>query len=70
MELVNTLFSFNFVKSVVQVRMKEDSSVDRTKILGVEISLRTVEIKNISNIETKLKELSNKGILIVLYFSK
>ena len=63
--LVNTLFVFNFVKSVVQVRVKDNSPVDRTKILGTEISLRTIEFQNIPNIETKLKELEEKGIVII-----
>ena len=64
--LVNTLFVFNFVKSVVQVRVKDNSPVDRTKILGTEISLRTIEFQNIPNIETKLMELEEKGIVIML----
>jgi len=63
--LVNALFSFDSVKSVVQVRMKDDGSVDRSRILGVEISLRTIEFQHISNIEMKLKERERKGMVIV-----
>jgi hypothetical protein len=61
-ELVNALFSFSFMKSVVQVQMQEDNSMDRSKILGVELSLRTVEFKGITNINKTLKELNAKGI--------
>ena len=59
--LANALFVFDVVKSVVQVRTKEDVAVDRTKIYGTEISLRTIEFQNVPNIEPSLKELEEKG---------
>jgi len=68
--LVNALFVFSFVKSVVQVRAKDNIGMERTQILGTEISLRTIEFQNIPNIEKKLKELEEKGILITVCASE
>ena len=56
------LFSFSFMKSVVQMRMEEDKLMYRDQAFGVEVSLRTVEFQGIENIATKLKELSMKGM--------
>jgi hypothetical protein len=61
--LINTLFSFSFMKSVVQTRMEEDKLLNHNiENFGVEVSLRTVEFQGIKNIEMKLKELSRKGM--------
>ena len=69
-ELVNTIFSFSFMKSVEQVQVPEDESMDYNNVHGVKLILRTIELERVENIETKLKELSKKGLFHVRRFSK
>ena len=66
-ELVYTLFSHTFLKSVVQVQ--GDNSMDRSKVFGVELCLRTMEFQDIDDIDQRLKEFSAKGNIFSSYAS-
>jgi len=62
-ELFNRLFRYPTMKSVVQVLSKSgDTSIDRTKVRGVEVSLRSLEFKGIQDIDETLGELDRNGV--------
>jgi len=64
-ELFNSIFMNRCVKSVVQVRSvrQDKSEEDFTKIRGIEVRLRTIQFGGVQNIQEKLNNLSNQGIL-------
>ena len=59
--MVNALFTLSSVKHVVQVRMRPIEWADCTHVLGTEIGLKTIEFKNVLNIEMFLNDLKDKG---------
>jgi len=68
--LCNRLFRAPTLKAVVQVRTENKSKpiVGQTKIRGVQVSLRTLEIKGIDNIDERLIKLAQDGIYARLLF--
>jgi hypothetical protein len=68
--LCNRLFRAPTLKSVVQVRTesKERSILGETKTRGVQVSLRTLELKGIENINERLTKFAQDGIFARVLF--